>query len=78
MADHAPGDDLVTEVKGLGCPHGRHAAVTAGPDQDEVRDRATITIRNRKADEEVEDVDLAAVVGVVDATRTETLFMRCI
>ena len=25
-----------------------------------------MTIRNRKADEEVEDVDLAAVVGVVD------------
>jgi hypothetical protein len=39
---------------------------------------ATMTIRNRKADEEVEEVDLAAVVGVVDATRTETLFMSCI
>jgi len=38
---------------------------------------ATMTIRNRKADEEVEEVALAAVVGVVDATRTETLFMRC-
>jgi hypothetical protein len=39
---------------------------------------ATMTIRNRKADEEVEEVDLAAVVGVVAATRTETLFMSCI
>jgi hypothetical protein len=39
---------------------------------------ATMTIRNRKADEEVEEVDFAAVVGVVAATRTEALFMSCI
>jgi hypothetical protein len=39
VADHAAGDYLVTEVECLGRPHRCHAAVTAWPDEDEVRDR---------------------------------------